>query len=431
MPRKSISVEKAWEILFERHDVLNHVLQNGSFRISATEINTIKEARLMARFDNSASLPAIFRDNNLSILPITRGEYIIGPYRTHHKIVYSDVRPQPVIIPNLETLDHTNLYSESSALLFAFNSGIIQDIMNSFEHVNFTVNGRMGSGAFEFNIENINDPTQLSNIIVQNSQIEIDGGYESENAFYIFEAKNVASTEMIIRQLFYPYRLWKSKITKPVIPVFMVFSNDIFHAFVYRFNDDKNYNSIELVMHKAYTFANQIILRSDVDAFIENIALRVEPPKIAFPQANSFERVVDLLSLLFEGELSNDEVTGRYMFEPRQTDYYITACVYLGLVNRIRTAETGIKYQLTPEAYSIMRMSYREKYLGLIRRILEFPVFNDVYFLSLDTGLVPTVSEIYSVMARREIRLGDGTKKRRASTVRNWITWIFSQFDEE
>jgi hypothetical protein len=303
--------------------------------------------------------------------------------------------------------------------------------MNSFEHVNFTVNGRMGSGAFEFNIENINDPTQLSNIIVQNSQIEIDGGYESENAFYIFEAKNVASTEMIIRQLFYPYRLWKSKITKPVIPVFMVFSNDIFHAFVYRFNDDKNYNSIELVMHKAYTFANQIILRSDVDAFIENIALRVEPPKIAFPQANSFERVVDLLSLLFEGELSNDEVTGRYMFEPRQTDYYITACVYLGLVNRIRTAETGIKYQLTPEAYSIMRMSYREKYLGLIRRILEFPVFNDVYFLSLDTGLVPTVSEIYSVMARREIRLGDGTKKRRASTVRNWITWIFSQFDEE
>jgi hypothetical protein len=303
--------------------------------------------------------------------------------------------------------------------------------MNSVEHVNFTVNGRMGSGAFEFNIENINDPNQLSNIIVQNSQIEIDGGYESANAFYIFEAKNVASTEMIIRQLFYPYRLWKSKITKPVIPVFMVFSNDVFHAFIYRFNDDNNYNSIELIMHKSYSFANQTILRSDVDTLLENVTLRTEPTIVSFPQANSFERVVDLLSLLFEGELSMEEVTGRYMFAPRQTDYYVTACVYLGLVRRIPTAENGIKYQLTPDAALIMGRPFRDKYLGLIRRVLEFPVFNDVYVQSLETGLVPTVSEIYTVMARRGIEISDSTKRRRASTVRKWITWIFSQFDEE
>jgi len=430
MPRETISIEAAWNILFERHDIVNYIQEHGSFRITAAQINTVKEARLMARFDNSLSLPPIFRTNHLSILPVTRGEYLIGPYKTHQPIEYGDIEPQPVIIPNLETLDYTNLYSESSALLFAFNSGIIKDIMNSINNVNFTVNGRMGSGAFSFDIENITDATQISNITVQNSQIEIDGGYESEDIFCIFEAKNIEVREMIIRQLYYPYRLWKSKINKPVVPVFLVFSNDVFHAFVYRFNDDNNYNSIELVLHKSYTFENQPILRSEVDIILNTINLRTEPTDATFPQANSFERVVDLLSLLFENDLTKDEVTSKYVFAERQTDYYITACVYLGLVKRTFDEDGDRKYQLTTDAYTIMRKNVRDKNLSLIKRVLEFPVFNVAYRRTLESGNIPTVLEIYTIMATHGIHLADSTKERRASTVYRWVYWILSQYDE-
>jgi hypothetical protein len=58
-----------------------------------------------------------------------------------------------VSIPNLETLDYTNLYSEASALLFAYNSGIINDVLNSKDTF-YTVSGRMSSGCFNFNIAN-------------------------------------------------------------------------------------------------------------------------------------------------------------------------------------------------------------------------------------------------------------------------------------
>ena len=119
----------------------------------------------MAKFDKSSQLPEVFRDNQFSILPVSRGDYLIGPFRTHSRIVYPDVAPRHVEIPDLQTLDHTNLYSESSALLFALNSGIMQDMLGSSK-VHYTVNGRMASGAFQFHIEDALTSGQLHTLSV-------------------------------------------------------------------------------------------------------------------------------------------------------------------------------------------------------------------------------------------------------------------------
>ncbi|MCL1794967.1 MAG: transcriptional regulator [Oscillospiraceae bacterium] len=317
-----MNIEQAWEFLFDRHNVIDKVNVDGLFRISATEINTIKEARLMAKFDQSSQLPQIFQKNKLSILPVTRGEYVIGRFATHKRVVYPAVKPIPVEIPSLQTLDYTNLYSEAAALLFAYNSGIIKDIMGN-SNISFTVNGRMSSGSFEYKIEDFLNPKNTNKICVQNAQVEIDAGYESADAFCICEAKNVAAEEILIRQLYYPYRLWSAKISKPVIPVFLVFSNDVFHAFVYKFEDMYNYNSIKLLTHKAYTFANEDILLSEV-IDLWKTTTRYTEPQITFPQADSFERVVDLMSVLADGGLTRDEVSLKYEFDGRQTNYYIS-----------------------------------------------------------------------------------------------------------
>lgn len=417
------SIHKAWEILFDMHDILENINANGSYKISSNDINLVKEARLMAKFDQSAQLPEIFRKNNLSILPITRGEYLIGPFRTHEKILYPPVKPIPVEIPDLQTLDYTNLYSEASALLFAYNSGIIQDIMGSSK-VAFTVNGRMSSGGFSYNIDNSLNSGIRTAISIQNSQIEIDAGYESPEAFCICEAKNIAAEELLVRQLYYPYRLWVSKIEKPVIPVFLVFSNDIFHVFQYAFTDINYYNSIELKQHRAYTFADETITLAEIIQLSKSIVPLVEPI-ITFPQADSFERVVDLLSVLYETGLTRDEVTLKYEFDPRQTNYYISACEYLGLVERTTNIDREREYHLTGEARSIMGMRYKQKHLALVKKILERPIFYNVFEMAIKEGAVPDKTRVCKAIADSNLHINDITINRRSSTVRSWIDWIF------
>ena len=72
------------------------------------------------------------------------------------------------------------------------------------------------------------------NVTVENSRMEIDGGYEGVNSLALVEAKNVVAEDFLVRQLYYPYRLWKSKITKKVRPIYVVYSNGIFASFVIR-----------------------------------------------------------------------------------------------------------------------------------------------------------------------------------------------------
>src|SRR5690606_9488488 len=105
-------------------------------------------------------------------------------------------------------------------------SGIIADFTED-EKLLPTISGRMSSEDFSFKIRNVINNEWVP-ICVSNSQIEIDGGYEGLKSFIIIEAKNSISDDFLIRQLYYPYRLWKKRLQKPVRPVFLTYSNGIF-----------------------------------------------------------------------------------------------------------------------------------------------------------------------------------------------------------
>jgi hypothetical protein len=428
MQENDTKINKAWKILFERHRIRECVDAEGTFRISSAQINEVCEARLMAKFDKSANLPEIFRKNELSILPVTRGTYLIGHFDTHKKIDYKPIKP--ILIKNaplLETLDAQNLYSEASALLFAYHSGIIKDIMNC-DKVYFTVSGRMGSEKFSFSINNNMNPLSPIHIDVINSQIEIDAGFESSDAFIVCEAKNQAPDEILIRQLYYPYRLWSNKIKKLVIPMFLAFSNDIFHVFIYEFTDSQDYNSIEPKIYKAYTFADEDIPLQDIIDLWHTTKVIAEP-NVTFPQADSFERILDLLSVLHEEELTHNEVTLKYEFDPRQTDYYITACEYLGLVERNKTEKNEHEYRLTVEARKIMSWSPKKKRLELMKKILERPVFNNAFKIFMDNNELPDKQSICSIMKSVNFSkpINETTIWRRSSTVLGWLNWIIKE----
>src|SRR5690606_33110223 len=195
----------AWEKLFEKYKISDKVNSKGFYEIKASAINEFREARLMTKFDFKSQLPKIFLNNNLSILPISRGSYVISDFDTFKDFENNDMEISKIDFPNyLESIDFNNITSETTALNCAYVSGIIEDFVQD-EELKPTVSGRMSSLSFDFNI---NSKKTLLNINVNNSQIEIDGGYEGVESLSLIEAKNSISKDLLIRQVYYPYRLW-------------------------------------------------------------------------------------------------------------------------------------------------------------------------------------------------------------------------------
>ena len=414
----------AWDKIFSKYNILNQVENNGFFEIKSKQINEFRESRLMTKFDHLINLPTIFQKNSLSILPNSRSTYIIGYFKTHETISYSNQKPIPIESLNYESIDHKNLYSESSSLLYAFNSGIMNDLVG--EDVALTLAGRMSSKEFDFEINNsINN--ELFPINVQNSQIEIDGGFESDSSLMLIEAKNTQADDFLIRQIYYPYRLWENNIDKNIINVFMTYSNDRFSFFLYDFKNKSEYNSLELIKQVDYIIAPESIELSDLKEIFDDVVVCQEP-SVPFPQADKFERVVDLLGLLYEYELTRDAITVNYEFDIRQTHYYAIAGKYLGLIDKYKDEINGeITYCLTNVGRSILNEKYNRKYLLLAEKILEHDIFNKIFEKSLDQGEIPDISKIVETMY--ELNMGDRYKhkvlERRARTIKSWIDWIF------
>ena len=169
--------ETAWNKIFEDYQILDKIHKNGSFRISADDIKKYREPRLMTKFDFHSQLPTIFKKENLSILPITRGDYIISDIKTFETLPNNNDTPlvDKIIPNNIESLDFSSVTSEAIAINCAYISDILSDFAEDGDLFP-TVNSRMKSDNFSFNIERSQKGKQSLNVDVNNAQIEIDGG---------------------------------------------------------------------------------------------------------------------------------------------------------------------------------------------------------------------------------------------------------------
>lgn len=418
--------EHAWNQIFSEDDVLEQIRKHGFYKISATRINRVREARLMTKFDHSVQLPLIFRNNKLSIQPTSRGEYVIGEFDSYCELPKLDV--SSVTYSNLNqtltTLSTTNIFSEPSGLLCAFHSGMIQEVLG--EKVLFTTFGRMSTGEFSYLIKDSKNNRQL-NVSVENSQCEIDGGFEGETCFGLMEVKIGKKDDFIIRQLYYPYRLWLQKTQKKIIPILLTISNDIFSFYVFRFSDPQIYNSVELQYQYHFCIGESDIELSDIKKIRNRTQHHIEQHSEVFPQADNFPRIVDLLTQMMEAPepLDKDAVAIMYAFDYRQAGYYLKAAKYLGLVDE----ENG-KFTINKFGISIMASHPKKRKLELAERILSQPIFNEAVRIWIDKQDVPNKQEIIEIM--REIRpevckgreWAEETISRRATTVLSWARWV-------
>lgn len=419
--------DTAWENLFNKYHILTEIERNGKFIISANQIKEFREPRLMTKFDHKINLPNIFAANNLSILPITRGDYVISSFSAYKEFDEPTEDIRRISIPShIQSLMPQFLVSESIALNCANACGILNDFLEDEELIS-TVSGRMSSGRFAFSINTAVGPR---NLIVNNSQIEIDAAYEGIRYLSLFEAKRDLSDDFLVRQIYYPYRVWSERVTKMVKPVFLIFSNGMFNLYQYQFEDPQDYNSLVLTKQKNYIIATEIYL-TDIENLVKTVPL-VQEPNISFPQADKMSRIVNLIELLNERPMTRQDITAEYAFDERQTNYYTDAGRYLGLIDKAHDEDGNVLFQLSACGRRIMSLDYKKRQLALATQILMHKVFNETLKLHLQSGEMPDKQTIVQIMKCADLYRveADSTYLRRSSTVIGWVNWILGIIDE-
>lgn len=417
------SNDKAWQKLFDKYNILKNIETTNIFKISASQIREFREPRLMAKFDHAKNLPKIFVDNDLSILPVTRSDYVISHFDVYHNFEDSALSVENFSLPShIQTLSYDNITNEAMAINCAVASGIIADFISD-EDLYATVSGRMSSGCFSFNINN-KKSSSSDEIIVDGSQIEIDGAYEGISNFTLIEAKNHISDDFLLRQLYYPFRAWKSRITKQIRSIFLIYSNGIFKLYEYRFENFNDYNSLKLINQKNYSIEDTSISVSDIELVLCTTPIISEPSNIPFPQSDKFERIINLCELVNKQELTKEGIAELYDFDIRQANYYASVACYLGLLDK-KT------YKTTEKCKAILKLGYKQRQLMYCKCILEHSVFNKVLKLYFKAGNMPSGSDIMEIMQLAKLNgmESEVTLFRRSSTIKGWINWIVSLLD--
>jgi hypothetical protein len=187
-----------------------------------------------------------------------------------------------------------------------------------------------------------------------------------------------------------------------------------------------------LVKQKHYTLEQRDISLEDIQNIINTVKL-IDEPQISFPQANSFERVINLCELLHEKTvLTKDGITETYDFDERQTNYYTDAARYLGLVNKKKSSE-GISFVLSSEGKKLFQLKYKQRQLRFVALILQHPVFLKTIELWLKKTHPPNTQEVVNIMraahlynSKLDAPLSDDTLLRRSSTILGWVNWIIN-----
>lgn len=376
--------------------VLPHLeTELATFGYAVLEASTLKrlsgrEPRLMAKHDFSAARPQVFRQRGLSMLPIRRDAYLIGKFDLYERFPDEAGPLKSVPVPrHICSIDFEQVTSESMALTAAYLSGMLEDFIGS--RLVPTVSGRMSTQRLPIRVGG-------RDVVVDRAQMEIDAGYESAEHLVLVEAKNRLSPDFNIRQLYFPFRRFSLALDKEVVPVYLVYSNGVFHFYRYAFSDPADFRSIQLVDAARYVLGSTALTPAAVRDILAHT--QATAPGVPFPQADSFARVISLL----ENPVAKAEMPEAFGFTPRQADYYTNAARYLGLHRLDGTRD--------------------ERNLTLVEALASRPVFREMVELVVDAGRPITKEEAESLMRTAGLGLGESTLRRRAATVAAWSHWL-------
>ncbi len=250
---------KSWKKIFEDYNILSHDFNKKPFLLTAEQIKIAcqdfketaqKEVRILCKQDTRENRPEIFQQNNLFLLPVKNGIYNIIKGEGYFDI--PEIKSKEEIYKSkldfdLESSKIGN--SEMQYLDFAYASSLIRTFMEDPSLV-LTIRGRKYTPEFSFFVGN-------QKINAKGVQTEVDAGYEGKNQIVLVEAKNGKFKNIIIRQLYYPFKQWTTNTSKKVVLLFFEKQGDSFHIWQYQFTNINDYNSLKLVKSKKYRIKSE------------------------------------------------------------------------------------------------------------------------------------------------------------------------------
>lgn len=142
---------------------------------------------------------------------------------------------------------------------------------------------------------------------------------------------------------------------------------------------------------------------------------------IPFPQANDINKVIALVQAgddIIENKEKAKEVIS--VGTPRQVSYYLSALQYLKYL--------GQNKKLTERALKLQN-SKSELVSDIYNQLLEDKLFGKAYHDFKATGEV-NIDKVTSDLKKENKRLSESTLRRRASTIRSWVEWMY-EIDKE
>lgn len=137
---------------------------------------------------------------------------------------------------------------------------------------------------------------------------------------------------------------------------------------------------------------------------------------IPFPQANDINKVIALVQAgddIIENKEKAKEVIK--VGTPRQVSYYLSALQYLKYL--------GQNKKLTERALRLQN-SKTELVSDIYNQLLEDKLFGKAYHDFKVTGKV-NIDKVTSDLKKENKRLSESTLRRRASTIRSWVEWMY------
>lgn len=419
MSNQSYSVKDAWEQYFTVSDALESIDTLGYFDVKAAELRSIKEPRLMCKFDHRERVSEPLRKQHVSVLAISNTVYRLArtdPFIDLDSNRFPKATSDRVFsLPrHLTTLPVNNITSESMAMDVAAASGMLNALHE--DQLTLTIRGRRRSNSFQFELR---DSTRRSiHYPIEGVQIEIDGGFEGHNHLLLIEAKMDHAATMGLRQLLYPEMHFASQgIRKKITSYYFVYEPiGRFHFLPFTCNADYSEFNFDYENYKLFTIREDSITRDSRDVIL---ATRIDTfptgcDGAPFPQADNFNRVLTLMYRILQGQVDTvEELFANEALTPRQYSYYVAAARWLGLIEREPESGTGKRrYRPTSLARNLMKMSETER----LQRLAQIFFSNRLIHLFLESDSPTIPDEVRDLSGLTS----DKTFERRMQTVLSW-----------
>ena len=253
-------MDTGWNAIFDKYAIEKHDFDAAPYPITAQRIKEAtshlrstseKEVRLLCKQDTREQRPKVFRDRGLFLLPTTNGGYSI--FQGEGYVEVPPVTTVPTTyVSKMDFLLESSLIGSSKIrhLDFAYASSLIRNFMQDDSLV-LTIRGRKYTPRFDFRVGK-------HSVTVSSVQTEVDAGYEGRKQIVLVEAKNFNASNVIIRQLYYPFRQWTEVTTKPVVTLFFAKSGHEYQLWKYEFTEPNDYNSIQLTGSRRFVIEQNI-----------------------------------------------------------------------------------------------------------------------------------------------------------------------------